>query len=440
MASGLARFLVRRQRLAHEARASGVDFVSNWLNLKPVRDFSLVDVQEAAGSQDVVAILALAHKLSPIRLNLSEWVNARNHMGESALLLACKTGRRDVLLLLRQSGGQEGTADFLGRTCADFMGTGGFSRVGSGANPWRLADVPSKSPLETRGGWGGLSWLDDPTVQSILQRLEDVASEYRLRGMPSVREIAWPEFQRTYLSVRPLLIRLGNSRASPSSPLSGWGAFAHWTRDQFVARYGKLLCESGRVPYSQTYGRSGSRLRLEVLVAKMAQHQAAEEAESCGSNQTRAKNAPLYAFDSTILEGGALAADVNVTSVFESILGAEPRLRLKQFALGPRLSGSQPHFHGDALNIIVYGAKLWLLFPPACSFFSNKTAFEFFSGNLDEYMEIMKRENVHCTCYVAIQRQGDALYVPESWGHAVLNLEAGLGVAFEFVPVYVTAL
>ena len=33
---------------------------------------------------------------------------------------------------------------------------------------------------------------------------------------------------------------------------------------------------------------------------------------------------------------------------------------------------------------------------------------------------------------VCVQRPGDVVYVPENWGHAVVNVEASIGVAFEF--------
>ena len=33
---------------------------------------------------------------------------------------------------------------------------------------------------------------------------------------------------------------------------------------------------------------------------------------------------------------------------------------------------------------------------------------------------------------VCVQRPGDVVYVPENWGHAVVNLEDSVAVAFEF--------
>ena len=36
------------------------------------------------------------------------------------------------------------------------------------------------------------------------------------------------------------------------------------------------------------------------------------------------------------------------------------------------------------------------------------------------------------TFYTCIQEEGDALYVPAGWGHAVINLETSIGVAVEW--------
>jgi hypothetical protein len=40
---------------------------------------------------------------------------------------------------------------------------------------------------------------------------------------------------------------------------------------------------------------------------------------------------------------------------------------------GPR-SGSPVHFHNDATNYLVYGAKLWTLLPPPAAVYSRRHA------------------------------------------------------------------
>ena len=116
------------------------------------------------------------------------------------------------------------------------------------------------------------------------------------------------------------------------------------------------------------------------------------------------------------------------------------------------LSGSQPHFHGNAWNGLVYGLKLWLIFSPQHAFFSNMTALEWFllqradfqpcscvaadsSAVADNSTIALPVANAgSCTVFSVLQRPGDIVYVPSQWGHAVLNLADSLGVALEFLP------
>jgi hypothetical protein len=139
------------------------------------------------------------------------------------------------------------------------------------------------------------------------------------------------------------------------------------------------------------------------------------------------------------------------------------RLILSQFSLGPPLSGAQPHFHGHAVNALVHGIKLWLLFPPALAFFSEMTAVEFFSmlvnkgadhagkkaamwwssiisgtSGMPESSHLSASEDA--SIMWVIQRGGDIVYVPEFWGHAVINLVDSVGVAYEFVVSEMTHL
>ncbi len=51
-------------------------------------------------------------------------------------------------------------------------------------------------------------------------------------------------------------------------------------------------------------------------------------------------------------------------------LFAKYPLVLSQFMLGPRGSGAPPHFHGHAINMLIRGAKKWVLFPPRDAFFT----------------------------------------------------------------------
>eukprot|EP00750_Incisomonas_marina_P015165 INCI18102.2.p1 GENE.INCI18102.2~~INCI18102.2.p1 ORF type:complete len:951 (-),score=161.33 INCI18102.2:836-3688(-) len=97
-----------------------------------------------------------------------------------------------------------------------------------------------------------------------------------------------------------------------------------------------------------------------------------------------------------------------------------------QFYLGPPASGAPAHWHSAAINVMAFGKKRWALFPPHNgSFYSIKPSVDFFKWDVPE-MEALGQV-LHFT-----QNSGDILCVPKGWGHATLNIQTSIGIAFEF--------
>ena len=97
-----------------------------------------------------------------------------------------------------------------------------------------------------------------------------------------------------------------------------------------------------------------------------------------------------------------------------------------QWALGGPASGAPQHFHNTAWNACVYGAKKWLVYPPAYALMSNE---QIRKWDEDDRSELEKDgQPSPLTC---VQRAGDVAVVPEMWGHGVVNLEETLAVATE---------
>jgi hypothetical protein len=74
---------------------------------------------------------------------------------------------------------------------------------------------------------------------------------------------------------------------------------------------------------------------------------------------------------------------------------------------------------------LLSGLKLWVLFPPNEATFSTmqgKTWFE------TEYFANTTNLPYH---YRFVQEPGDIVFVPDQWGHAVLNLADSVAMAFE---------
>ena len=130
---------------------------------------------------------------------------------------------------------------------------------------------------------------------------------------------------------------------------------------------------------------------------------------------------PDYIFDGQILHHHSrLSQDAPVPHLFNNF-----RISLKQFIVGPKHSGSPPHFHGHTFNALVYGVKLWYLWPPSEAHF----AFCHVQDWQRSHQEGQLRGPAALEC---VQRPGDIVYVPENWGHAVVNVEDSIAVAYEF--------
>ncbi|CAE8611064.1 unnamed protein product [Polarella glacialis] len=90
-----------------------------------------------------------------------------------------------------------------------------------------------------------------------------------------------------------------------------------------------------------------------------------------------------------------------------------------QFGVGDEGSGSPLHFHQDAINILLSGRKRWWLVPPARAAMSRVHP-------LDALQNASSPEGeLYTQAMVLEQEPGDIMYVPDMWGHAVLNLAKG---------------
>ena len=85
---------------------------------------------------------------------------------------------------------------------------------------------------------------------------------------------------------------------------------------------------------------------------------------------------------------------------------SEVSLDTFQFYVGPQASGAPVHFHGDAVNMLVYGAKQWALLPPPIAQYSKLPAQQWFGDVLPRLVGA-RAPVVQC-----VQRAGEAIYVP----------------------------
>jgi hypothetical protein len=207
---------------------------------------------------------------------------------------------------------------------------------------------------------------------------------------------------------RPFISRALNA----SSPLL--------SRSALLASLGDVRVAWGGVPYAAEYGGEGAAVGpLRNFVGRfMGTAVGGEPTEGPGA----ALAAPPLVFDAEVLKGPAapLAALFARRRALVFPRSAVRGLALQQFIMGPGGAGSSLHFHPSAVNLCLFGLKHWLLVPPAAAAFTDAPA--------AEWWPTRARAG---PAFEVLQGPGDFVYVPDGWGHAVLNLADSLALAFE---------
>ncbi|GAB5031826.1 phosphatidylserine receptor [Nannochloropsis oceanica] len=162
-------------------------------------------------------------------------------------------------------------------------------------------------------------------------------------------------------------------------------------------------------------------------------------------------DSPLYIFDSTFdddKEAKALLDDYAVPSYFPddffSLVGEKRRPPYRWFLVGPRRSGTSLHIDPlgtSAWNTVLTGKKRWILFPPSTPRDLAKGKALYRKGEDDEpinyFADILPRlralpASEELVFYEFIQEEGETVFVPGGWWHAVLNLEDSVAVTQNF--------
>jgi hypothetical protein len=251
------------------------------------------------------------------------------------------------------------------------------------------------------------------------------------------------------------------------------------------ARLGELVVAPGGVPYADTYAyrdddddedgvvnggaQRPAAAKTMTLAAFVGSHMGAgaEAARAAavlaapGSGNASASSSarrPPYVFDGRAMHAQPAVFGRLLAALLPDALGKghgggadgsgagsstsppqppPPAHQLRQLIVGPPLSGAQPHFHGPAVNVLLAGAKAWELTPPAHAGFVRSHAADWFAAGgychaADGDGDGAGGPAAGCVPHLRfLQGPGDLVWVPEHWGHAVLNLADAVAVAVE---------
>ena len=107
------------------------------------------------------------------------------------------------------------------------------------------------------------------------------------------------------------------------------------------------------------------------------------------------------------------------------------------FFSGPKNTGALPHEHGNALNLLVYGKKKWVMFD---TYSEKGKAYQTYyykkykSGHksIDWFNTEYNKISSDIKLYECIQESNDIIFIPKGYSHTTLNETKVLGIVLEF--------
>mmetsp|Transcript_18899 Transcript_18899/g.24559 ORF Transcript_18899/g.24559 Transcript_18899/m.24559 type:complete len:411 (+) Transcript_18899:149-1381(+) len=250
-----------------------------------------------------------------------------------------------------------------------------------------------------------------------------------------VREIEYDEFIKLDMLTEPSLIR--------DIPLrEGWSAIENWPKllDPKTAKVHKF--RNCKFKCGEDDDGHKIKIRLKYFSSYIEKNR---------------DDSPLYIFDSTFDSDKvckSILNDYKVPSLFRkdlfTLVSESRRPPYRWWLLGPERSGTTLHIDPlatAAWNTLIKGKKRWVLFPPETSKRVAKASSFRYRGEDDEasqyFMTMLRRlrrdakkypdKYPGLKIYEFTQNEGETVFIPNGWWHAVLNLTDTVGITQNFV-------
>lgn len=210
---------------------------------------------------------------------------------------------------------------------------------------------------------------------------------------------------------------------------------AHLRKDVFLKKYGTAPATSASIPYSDTFG-------IKSVFSTL------KEVALTSSVVVNSSGTPMYAF--MVPTGAWKSKMIRDLPPPHVIASTKHNYSYElQFYLGGSGTGAPVHYHGHAINVLSYGVKDWIVYPPDYSFYSTIPALEYFTSVLlrdnmtaldaliasntsSNYNSHSAENNLYSKGLRVRQYAGDILYIPSLWSHGTLNIQQSIGTAYEF--------
>lgn len=348
------------------------------------------------------------------RPDSSERLLSNNSIAFTPAQVASISGSRESLSILLAA---EAAEESSSRSTSESKTTGTSIRVVTPADLAHRFEEAPPTPVQSprnamadtwanSSGWRQVS--DETPAGKGLKSLRTYGCDARI----DVRHnLSWEEFRDRYLALgRPVMI------TDPLAAGSVMAPFARWRRSSLIAHYGAQVVTVADVPYPHELGYESERSTIAEFVSTNF---------AGNSKAWKPGDVPPYVFGWDL----SLSRDINGPKVdntaFGFLHGSQWEFVSFQWYLGSTGSGAHVHFHGDAVNYIIYGQKHWFLMPPNHTIWSSKPIGQWVKEDLPG----LRRDGI--PVLQCVQNAGTVLFVPKFWAHGVLNVQETTGFAAE---------
>ncbi len=333
---------------------------------------------------------------------------SRTVLAHTSLHVAAMRGTFEPVETLLQAGLKSSEVDYFNRTalhiaCLHRWSAQGLAKALREGLPHECPIKPLYHPppkLSTYGGWPASGFV-------LPKKLTSERCDFDVLSVPDIQTFVFD-----YLALqRPVLIRNATGVHSMKK------LYHLWQRSKFGQEFGALTFNEVEVPYAESFGYSTTKkTTIKAFLESMKQFQ-----EDNKNVKVDSIPHPNYIFESVPADSPVLK-EFKPPGVLDEEITHINSLKM-QFYLGPPLSGAPVHFHRNAWNVLIYGQKRWFLYPPDRAFYSKEPVWDWWRDTYRKAPDALE----------CVQYPGDMVFVPDMWGHAVINLREGVGVASEFI-------
>ena len=329
----------------------------------------------------------------------------------TALHVAAMKGSDRIVPLLARHGLNEQSKDILNRTTMDFAcqqrwSTRNFVQALSVTYPdncpTKVLYVPPLNQGFKQGGWLHSSF-------KLPAALTKEQCDFDVIGYNVDTETLLLEY---LVMQRPVLVRNAINRNYMKE------LFQTWQRSKLEKTHGGLLFNEVLNPYTESFGHNLSQTTLKDFLDKMKLIN-----EEYKDINNVLDIPPLPCIFQTVPQNFPILEHFEIPRVLNPNVTHISTTKT-HFYVGPALSGDPPHFHRSSWNVLVYGQKRWFVYPPDDAFYSKQHVWKWWR---ESYRLIAKPKAWEC-----VQNPGDMIFIPDMWGHAIVNLQESIGVASEF--------